>query len=190
MKSKLVMNPDYEKKLEHGQYSILNKSNQLKFASDFFQTQNGHVTSLDPRLKDVLRGGYNMELNVPVYDATSKSFERYAPNNINTRRYNSYSDINGGQISYYVDDYLTQPFFPPNYQIRSQINSRIFIDPMGSLKPEYKRIPLFPTPTYISDYRFDQDQMSFREDIMALQSRKRDQEDFSKFYGNYDSFLS
>lgn len=182
--------PDYRSPLEHSTYTILNKSNQLKFASDFFKTRDGHYTSLDPRLKDVMRGGYNMELNVPVYDANWKSFNRPMANDIQTKEYSNYSDINGGQISYYVDDYLTQPYFSPNYQVRSTIHPKVFVDPMGSLKPEYNRMPVMTTPKYLSDYRFDQDQMGFREDIMSLQSRKRDQQDFSKFFGNYQLFSS
>jgi hypothetical protein len=184
------MNPDYKKTIDHSNYDILNKSNQLKFAPDFFKTADGKYTSLDPRLIDVMRGGYSMQLNVPVYDATWKSFNRGLGNKIGTQQYSSYTDIDGGQVSYYVDDYLTQPYFAPNYQIRSQIQPRVFIDPMGSLKPEYNRVPILQTASYISDYRFDQDQIGFREDIMSLQSRKRDQEDFSKFYGNYQLFLS
>lgn len=186
------MNPDYQKRLEKGHYDILNKSNQLKFATDFFETPNGTYTSLDPRLKDVLRGGYSMELNVPVYDATWKSFNRDQPqhNEIKTQQYNSYTDVDGGQLTYYVDDYLTQAYFPPNYQIRSSIRPHVFVDPMGSRKPEYNRKPIMQTASYISDYRSDQDQIGFREDIMSLQSRKRDQQDFSKFYGNYQLFSS
>lgn len=184
------MNPQYNKRLEGGEYDILNKSNQLKFATDFFQTRDGSYTSLDPRLKDVLRGGYNMELNVPVYDATWKTFNRDQENAINTQQYRSYADINGGQVTYYIDDYLTQPYFAPNYQIRSSIHPHIFVDPMGAVKPEYNRRPIMKRASYISDYTFDQDQIGFREDIMSLQSRKRDQQDFQKFHGNLKLFSS
>lgn len=133
-----------------------------------------------------------MELNVPVYDATWKSFNRdqSQSNQIKTQQYDSYHDIDGGQLTYYIDDYLTQAYFSPNYQIRSSIRPRVFVDPMGSLKPEYHRKPITKTASYLSDYTFDQDQMGFREDIMSLQSRKRDQQDFSKFYGNYQLFSS
>lgn len=184
------MNPQYQKRLENGRYDILNPSNQLKFAPDFFQTPNGTYTSLDPRLKDVLRGGYSMELNLPVYDANWKTFHRNGDNQVNAQEYRSYKDLHGGQVTYYVDDYLTQPYFSPNYQIRSTIAPRVFVDPMGSVKPEYNRRPIMQRASYLSDYTFDQDQIGFREDIMSLQSRKRDQQDFSKFYGNYNLFSS
>lgn len=184
-----MQSPNYHETLENGKYNILNRSNQLKFASDFFQTSNGKYTSIDPRLKDVLRGGYNMELNVPVYDASWRTATRDSmKNKIRAQKYSSYKDIDGGQISYYTDNYLSQPFFSPNYQIRTNVHPHVFIDPMGSIKPEYNRNPVLRTPDYISDYSFSRDQIGFREDIMSLQSRKRDQEDYAKFHNNIKYF--
>lgn len=188
--NRVLMNPEYRETLENSRYTILNPSNQLKLAPDFFKTSSGRYTSLDPRLKDVLRGGYSMELNVPVYDATWKSFNRTQENRVEATVYPSYGDIHGGQVSYYTDKYLAQPYFSPNYQIRARIEPVVFTDPMGALKPHYDRVPIMTTPKYLSDYTFDQDQIGFREDIMALQSRTRDQQDYTKFHSNRQYFAS
>ena len=60
---------------------------------------------------------------------------------------------------------------------------------MGSLKPQYIREPITNTK-YISDYSFDQDQISFREDIMSLQMRIPNQQDYNKFIYNSVSSIS
>jgi hypothetical protein len=49
---------------------------------------------------------------------------------------------------------------------------------MGSLKPQYDRVSLFKDNKSVSPYKCDQDQMSFREDLMERQSRKMNQSDY------------
>jgi hypothetical protein len=180
------MNPNYN---ENTKYTYYNQ-NQLQFAKDFFPTGNGTYTSLDPRLIDPMRG-FRMDLNVPVYDTTERSFQRYDQNlkNIQTQTYPSYSDIHGGQISYYNDTTFDQVYFSPIFQLRSEVKPEIFIDPMGSMKPQYIRRPI-TNSKYISDYSSDQDEISFREDIMSLQMRIQDQEDYSKYMSSNNFTLA
>jgi len=174
-------NPDYQASLDHSCYTTLNQ-NQLKFARDFFPTGNGTFTSLDPRLIDVMRG-YRQDLNVPAFDGTLLSTDRDVPTSICPRYYDSYKNIHGGQVFYYKDDYLTQPYFSPNFQLRTRVEPSVFQDPMGSLKPQYTRIPSPQSYGYISDYTFDQDQLGYREDLMSLQMRKMNQNNWS-IYSN------
>lgn len=170
-----MYNPDYQQSLDHSDYTTLNQ-NQLTFAKDFFPNEDGTFTSLDPRLIDVMRG-YRMNLNVPVFDSTFHDKERRTDKLI-PESYPSYKDIKGGQVFYYSDKYLQQPYFSPNFQLRSNVCPTIFEDPMGSLKPQYQRIPI-TNSAYISDYTSDQDQISFREDIMARQMRSMNQRNYS-----------
>lgn len=181
------MNPDYQKQIDKSKYFFYNW-NQLQPAKDFFKTSKNTYSSLDPRLIDVMRG-YSQELNYPVYDTTERSFERYNESlgKVHTGVYRGYTDIHGGQISYYNDDYLEQVYFSPLFQLESRVKPEIFIDPMGSIKPQYIRDPI-TNSKYISDYSFDQDQISFREDIMASQMRIPNQQDFLKYYGSSSSF--
>lgn len=174
-----MYNPDYQASLDHSCYKSLNQ-NQLKFARDFFPTGNGTFTSLDPRLIDVMRGGHRMDLNVPAFDGTIFSYDRTLPTSVRPQTYPDYESIHGGQVYYYQDDYLMQPYASPNFQLRAYVNPKIFQDPMGSLKPEYTRHPLNETG-YISDYRFDQDELFHREDMMALQMRRQNQSNWSLY---------
>jgi hypothetical protein len=77
-----MFNPDYQKSLDHSDYTVLNQ-NQLQFAKDFIPTGDGTFTSLDPRLIDVMRG-YRMNLNVPAFDSTFHDKDRKT-NNIQPR---------------------------------------------------------------------------------------------------------
>lgn len=95
-----------------------------------------------------------------------------------------YEKIRDGQIVYYVDRSIEDAFFKPNFSDKSRETAVLYQDPMGSLKPEYNREPLIntenPTVTTALSYpdclSFIQDTSSFREDLMALQMRKRNQE--------------
>lgn len=178
-----MYNPDYQASLNHSCYKSLNQ-NQLKFATDFYPNNDGTFTSNDPRLVDVMRG-YRMDLNAPAFDGTPLSIERDAFTKIEPQTYGSYKDIIGGQVYYYEDDYLKQPYFSPNFQLRSYVKPSVYQDPMGSLKPQYVRTPLAETG-YISDYTFDQDQISFREDIMSLQMRVQNQSNWSLYQNSTD----
>ena len=55
---------------------------------------------------------------------------------------------------------------------------------MGMKYPVYNREPIFKNNRNIFNYTFDQDQCGFREDLMSLQSRKMNQND----YGMYNLF--
>lgn len=179
-----MFSPDYHSSLDHSSYLTLNQ-NQLKFAPDFFPTDKGTYTSLDPRLIDPIRG-YRMSLNAPAFDGTIMSGDRYNATNVGIQTYRNYENIRGGQVFYYVDGYLTQPYSSPNFQLRSKVEPVVFRDPMGALKPEYVRKPI-SNAGYISGYRNDQDEISYREDIMALQMRKRNQQDWQKYQNSFQT---
>jgi hypothetical protein len=98
--------------------------------------------------------------------------------------YNTYDQIHSGQIQYYVNHSLENPLFQPVFQIESDVASNIFKDPMGALKPEYKRNPLSVEHRNISEYSFDRDSMSFREDITSRNMAQMNQRDWSKAWKN------
>ena len=84
-------------------------------------------------------------------------------------RYNTYSDIRNGQIAYYVDPSISQPFFAPVYTLSSYVDKVIFKDPMDSVKPEYIKTPITSTSYNVSNDQATRDQLSFREDLMSKQ---------------------
>ncbi len=83
--------------------------------------------------------------------------------------YKTYSNINNGQISYYVDSSISQPFFSPVYTLSSNVDKTIFKDPMDSVKPQYYKNPVTSTMHHVSDDQFTRDQLFFREDLMSRQ---------------------
>ena len=99
-----------------------------------------------------------------------------------------YSEIDDGQILYYTDKSISQPFFSPVFGQQANTISALYRDPMGSIKPEYTRVlnsinPTVETPAgYEECLSFVQDTQSFREDLMSYQMRKQNQEKWSARY--------
>lgn len=83
--------------------------------------------------------------------------------------YKSYSDIKNGQISYYINNDVAQPFISPVYTLSSYVDKTIRIDPMDSVKPEYIKTPISSTLYSVSKDQSTRDQLSFREDLMSRQ---------------------
>tara|TARA_A100001011_G_scaffold398765_1_gene504350 strand:+ start:96 stop:878 length:783 start_codon:yes stop_codon:yes gene_type:complete len=103
--------------------------------------------------------------------------------------YKSYSDINAGQIQYYIDKSVEEPFFRPNFVDSNIAFSSLYQDPMGSIKPQYKLKPIKcddPTgPTrnnYSGSLSFIQDTTNQREDIMSKQMWRQNQQKYSSRY--------
>ena len=97
--------------------------------------------------------------------------------------YNNYSDINGGDISYYYASDLAHPFIPQLFTCNKKILSKgtkplvtkeHYIDPMDSYKPHYCREPIYSHNclNWIKDSQFH------REDLMSKQLWNRNQSNF------------
>lgn len=84
-------------------------------------------------------------------------------------RYQTYSDIKNGQIAYYINEDIAQPFFNPVYTVSSYVDKTIRVDPMNSVKPEYVRTPISSTMHSVSKDQSTRDALSFREDLMSRQ---------------------
>jgi hypothetical protein len=84
-------------------------------------------------------------------------------------RYKTYSDIRNGQIAYYINEDVAQPFFNPVYTVSSYVDKTIRVDPMDSVKPEYIRKPISSTMHSVSKDQSTRDALSFREDLMSRQ---------------------
>jgi hypothetical protein len=137
--------------------------------------------SNDPRLIDSPRADMLL-LDTPPIDSNLKLNTIYTDKNLDTysKKYNTYTDINTGQIMYYIDESIANPFFNPNFVTSSYAESKMYKDPMGAYKPRYERYPITyndPITTDNQNYNYTlawmQDTTSYREDIMAKQMRKR-----------------
>jgi len=155
----------------------------LKPAPDFFEVNDGLYTSWDPRLYDPVR---NIRLHLDRAAVQPLNVQPlrnvYSQKLPSTGQYRTIEDIRLGNVIRYVSPFTQQVYPSPIYQMTANVQGVLFQDPMGSVKPYYLREPVMQHNKALSNYTFDQDQMSFREDIMARQSQKMNRTDFSKFY--------
>lgn len=106
-----------------------------------------------------------------------------------------YDKIADGDITYYVDKSIEDPYFKPVFSEPAKVSSRLFKDPMGAMKPEYSRDSLVNKANPITDCRGDypyclsflQDTQSQREDIMALQQAKHNQQKWTARWATMSS---
>lgn len=149
--------------------------------------------SRDPRQFDSIRADY-MPLNTIPIDGNVRLKNVYSIPDRYGIGFTPYEKIEDGQIVYYIDKSIQDAFYKPVYSEPSEESAVLFRDPMGAMKPEYNRKPLInsanPTVTTAKKYpyclSFLQDTQSFREDIMALQQRKNNQEKWSARWATMD----
>lgn len=150
--------------------------------------------SADPRLYSTTLGNY-LPLDRPPINGNVQLNNIYNPKwDGYGQGYTPYSMIRDGQIEYYVDRSIEDAYFEPVFATKAKETAVLFVDPMGSRKPEYSRSPLVntenptvSTPNYYPDcLSFIQDTQSHREDLMSLQMRKRGQERWSTRWSQQD----
>lgn len=168
--------------------TVLNcKDFNLVEADDFKKTKDqgikGYI-SMDPRTYDSVRQQYlvfdtpplKVKNTQPLQDIYSTS------NNVQTGFIHSYKDFRGGNIIYYKDIDSDIPYTNPVYTIQSYMRPTIIEDPMGQTSTIYQRIPIPNEIEKSSAYRFDQDQMEFREDLISLQSQKMNKNNYEAYH--------
>lgn len=156
--------------------------------------------SHDPRLLDVPRNIWTkldrpslesdvLQGNVPRDEIYSEKYRNYG------KKYGSYQDINAGQIVYYIDESIAPAYFYPNYTLRSAVDHVLFVDPMGAVKPQYVRKPFVQYNSQrkenldLDTDDFTEATVWFREDLMARQQRKHNQEKYSARWEYNDCYL-
>ncbi len=153
-----------------------------KTATDFVKMPYGYIT-FDPRLKGI--DGQVMPLDKPPITGKTPLRDMYDESTPYPTGYQSYEDIRDGDIMYYIDKSIQNAFYSPIYSCDTSQTSQIYIDPMGSVKPEYNRVDTWKNPmnrngqkyfgclSSISDSQFQ------RDDLIALQQRKWNQSRYS-----------
>lgn len=172
-------------------YNYINpKAITDKYSTEYAKhPEHGTYISADPRLAYTPRA-QRLELDRPPFRtshtmdeiAHDRSLDRYGQD------YRDYKDIRAGQIVYYTSDALDSPFYPPIFSNTARIVGYDYTDPMGSSKPQYFREPL-TNPDYLHTDRgpysyphmlsWIRDTNEHREDLMASQMRKRNQQRWS-----------
>lgn len=141
--------------------------------------------STDPRLISTSHNGDKLALDTIPRNGKVQ-FSAYGAIDGYKKVYNNYSDINGGDITYYYASDLANPFIPQLFTCNKKILSKgqpkgkplvikeHYIDPMDSYKPHYCREPIYSQNclNWIKDSQFH------REDLMSKQLWNRNQSNF------------
>ena len=138
--------------------------------------------SMDPRTFDSPRAIRTTYDRPPLFSKNTQPLQNlYTSPGAHTGFYPSYQAIKNGDLFYYTDRDVAEPYGLDPYTLTSYTIPQIEIDPMGAYRPLYQKVPVFQNNRNVAQYTFDQDQMQFREDLMALQSRKINESDFAMF---------
>lgn len=144
----------------------------------------------DPRLIDVPRG-QRVGLNAPPFNSRMNLTKIYTDPRMREygKHYRSYRDINTGDIVYYVDKSIEDPFFEPNFVTKAQMKATLFRDPMGEIKPQFERYPI-ENANHMNTTKCDydgglswiSDSQEFRQDLMSYQMRKHNEQRWSPMW--------
>jgi hypothetical protein len=151
--------------------------------SPFFVPAKGQVmekvyksTKADGRLVDPSRD-YTQELDIkPIqvyYDLINDNISQNPELNGYGKNYRNYSTVTGGQIQYYIDKELADPFPRPVYAATTNSIGYTYKDPMDAIKHQFEKA--YPKESF-SGLSWLDDSCSFRDDITALQQRKHNEQ--------------
>jgi len=141
---------------------------------EMLKLSQDYVSSWDPRLYSATHGDYitldkpPLESKVPLNEIYNKNLKNYGQN------YRTYSDVNAGNVLYYVDKSREDPYYSPLFAQPARVGTVVYKDPMGAMKPEYPRI--VKNSELIGNDQCDtegycltwmRDTQKFREDILS-----------------------
>jgi hypothetical protein len=113
--------------------------------------------------------------------------------NFNGNRYKSlyyFREDLPGQIQYYVDPEMTNPFFPPLFPKNTKALGAIYVDPMNNAQYDFRRAtggcgprqPLNCNDCEIAEFR---DLQEHREDMLANIMRSRNRREYESIQFNF-----
>lgn len=119
-----------------------------------------------------------------IYDAHSVDEPRYQG------LHYSYDHL-PGQIQYYIDPEMTNPFFSPLFPKNTKSLGAVYVDPMGSVSYDFRRAsgkqPQDCNDCDIGEFR---DSQHHREDVQSSQMRSRNKREFEPVFFNFTSRYS
>lgn len=148
----------------------------------------------DPRLFNSVSGDC-IQLDTPPLLSTPNlnTLNKNKDLNFYGQNYNSYSDVNAGQIVYYITKDMADSFYKPVFSSKANVVGVLYKDPMGSIKPEYHRIPKTKfEPIKSANYDSEgehclswiNDSQYQREDIISKQMALHNQQRFAPRWTN------
>ena len=117
------------------------------------------------------------------------------------QNYTDYSNVSGGQIQYYIDKEIAEPFHKPIYAEKTPSIGYTYKDPMDSVKPQFEKQYAFgdggvsadgntqwaslgkgyPSKSFTGLSWLD-DSCSFRDDITSKQQRTHNEQRYDLVY--------
>jgi hypothetical protein len=151
----------------------------------------------DPRLYNAAAADW-IQLDSPPFGVTpklntlnkNKTLDCYGQN------YSAYSEVNAGQVVYYITKDLADAFYEPVFSTKANVVGTVYKDPMGAMKPEYHRIPeetFNPIERDDCDANGDgclswiNDSQYHRADLISKQMALRNQQRFAPRWTNIKS---
>ncbi len=136
---------------------------------------NVAFVSEDPRLVSPAHSGQRLALDSIPLNGKVQVWETPYIAGYKPRGYNSYSDIKGGQNTYYYNKQLAVPFINELFIQPGLVVKENYIDPMDSYKPHYYRASMMDNKHCLSWIR---DSQFHREDMMSKQIWNRNQTNY------------
>lgn len=168
-----------------------NSKEIIPLPNGWLEPGNGkQVFTNDPRLNSASHAQW-ITLDQPPIDSSMKLYDIPNDKRLDNygQNYRTYSDINAGQILYYINKSLDDPISRPVFVNSSNIYSYVYVTPMGGLYPSYVRKPLkddnFIAPTrnnYEGGLSWIQDSSEQRENITFSQIAPFLERDWSMRY--------
>lgn len=135
--------------------------------TDYHKMGDKYMYGWDSRMVDAR--GLRLELDQPAKIGAVNMNDVYKIDNKGYGGvYKTYSDINNGNVVYYVDQSISQPFFDPVYTLSANVEKNILLDPMNNPKPDYKKNVQSTLYGVVND-QYARDQLSFREELTSRQ---------------------
>lgn len=164
-------------------YNIINpQAITSKFTPGYVKTTCNGKPSFgcrnDGRLYDAGRNMWVTLDTVPISVPSEEAAE--ARQNITNygKHYNSYQDINAGQITYYIDKSISDPYFNPVFYNKAGVQKMCYVDPMDRISMMYPRTPISSVICKTNDECLSSmtDLSEFREELMAIQMRAQNRQ--------------
>ena len=177
---------------KNSSYEFINdRNNILENDESFYKQGNSFISNCDTRIRNNNTGDVigldrkPFRLYNDFYNTQDTIYQdSYTKAGLN---YKNYSDIDAGNIVYYISGDIKAPFPDVAYDLNGNVNTDYsYTDPMGNkriqhnFKPENKVSCVYSkNKDYYGNLSYINDTSIQREEIMALQSRKANEQKFS-----------
>ncbi len=174
-------------------YTFLNDKNNILETDVSFNKNNGSngfISTCDTRVKSNITGEIT-PLDRPPFTLYNNFDNIYNEKYDKVGKpYNTYSDIDAGNIIYYISEDVKGPFPEVAYDLNGVVRSNYeYNDPMTNRRIQHNFTPenkvscsYQRNKNYYGNLSFINDTSIQREEIMALQSRKQNEQKWSSSF--------